>query len=180
MNQFKHSVQSFFKRTEKYIMNHQKYIFATAINLTALFIISIALQFSGIFEIQRFIDFNLCVWTVITFDIIALSCYRQKTRGDTLLKNLIKDAFISLLLIQLISTTIFKEEFLLSNPIFLALTIILGIIIISTNRHTINEIEKESDQEQLEKQKRKKEFAEKYQWINRLRGLRWIMRWMYV
>ena len=160
MNPFKHSAQTFFRRIGKYIINHRKYIFATAINLTALFIISMALQSSGVFEIIRFIDIRLFAWAVIVVDIIALRLHQIRTKNATF-KHIFEYGFFILLTLQLIKGYLTIELIGVLDTSIVVLTIMLGALIVYDNRNIINEIEKECEQEKIEERRRKNEFAQK-------------------
>ena len=181
MNPFKHLTQILpksGKAIEKYLIHHKKYIISIAINLTALFIISIALQFSGIFEVQRFINLELFAWTLIALDAVALGLYKRETKG-IIAKDFFKNGFLILLLI-LVSERYFNIRLLNILDIYqFILVIIFAVIIFYDNQQSINDTEIENKQEQLEEQRRKKKFTDEYPKISKIWGLQWIVRWMY-
>jgi len=168
----------FLRNAEKYIFSHKKYIIAVAMNLTILFIISLVIQTSGIFEVNRFIDIGLFAVTVIALDIVAINCYRQKTKEEPILKNIIRDGFILLLLLQLISIFL-KKEIPLSSQTLLVLTIIFGIMMFCANRNVLNKIEEGNRQELIEEQNRKKHFAQKFPKTSKIPFIRSMVRYMY-
>ena len=178
MNPFKHSAQNFFKRIEKDLINHRKYIFATAINLTALFIISVVLQALGILDIQRFVSLKLFAWSAIALDITALRVHQYTTKTTTS-RKFFKYGFLALIIIQLIKNDIALGLFELVNVNLFALTFLFGIIVLYDNKHIIKEYEIEEQQDVLDEKKRRAMFAKKYPKINKIPILRSIVKWMY-
>ncbi len=138
MNPFKHSGHSLFKSIEKYFIHHKKYVFSTAINLTILFIISLALQYTGLFEVQRFIDLSLFAWTAIALDVIALRLYQHTSKSATL-GALFRYIFVMLLIIQSIKGIYSIEIIDALNNIPLFLAIAFGALILYDERQQFSE-----------------------------------------
>lgn len=163
-------LKAIIKTAEKQVLSHKKYLFATAINLTILFVISLMVQVSGLFEIHRFINLQLFAWTVIVLDTIALKVHK-KTKSA--LNSFFKYGFLILIIVQVINVYV-----PISINLF-ALTIFFGIVTLFDNRRIIKEYEREEHQDILDEDKRKKEFADKFPGINKIPIVRTIIKWMY-
>lgn len=168
----------FLRSAEKYIFSHKKYITAVAMNLTILFIVSLVIQTLGLIEVHRFIRIELFAVTVIALDIAAINCYLQKTKEEPIIKNIIRDGFILLLLVQLIAIFL-KKQMPFSSQTLLILTIIFGIMMFCANRNILSKIEEENRQELVEEQKRKKHFAQKFPKTSRIPYIGSIARHIY-
>ncbi len=62
------------------------------------------------------------------------------------------------------------------TPLMIA-TVALGMVTFYLNRGVLEDMEEEAQQEEIEEKRREMEFGEKYPRINRLWGVRWIVRW---
>lgn len=92
---------------------------------------------------------------------------------------LISYSFLGLLLILALQSI--APEPLLEwgrTPLTVAV-VALGAVTFYMNRYKLDEIGEEARQEEMEEKKREGEFARKYPEINRVWGVRWVVRWMY-
>ena len=176
MNQFKHSTQTLSKYIEKYLIRYRKYLFSVSINLTILFIISIALQVLDLFSVHKFIDLKLSAWIITVLDIIALRLH-QKTAKNTIVKDFFKYGFLILLVTQLFKGHLIIESLNTLNTYLMVLTIVFGAITFCDNPPVI--AKKENEQKLKEEEIYKKEFALKYPNINKIPILRDIIKWQH-
>jgi len=178
MKRFKYLTHIVFNDIEKYLNHNKKYLFSTAINLTILFIISIALQTTGIFNIQRFINLQLFTWIVIAFNITALRLHHKATKSS-ISEDIFKYGFLLLILFQVIKICFNIELLNIPNTDILLLTIILGIITFHDKRQIINDIEKETKDEYSEEKNREQNFAKNHPKMNKIPALNHILKWMH-
>ena len=160
----------FLRSAEKYIFKHKKYITAIAMNMTILFFISLILQFTGIFEVQRFIDLKLFAVAVVAITIVSLS------------SNL-KDIFKSLLLLSLFiltANTVFNITILnIPDYILLCSIFILGFLALHEEKEIMNELENEKTTEQKKERERQNNFSERHPKMNKIPILNYLLRWMH-
>ena len=144
------SKKTFFKKTEEYIFNHKKYVFGTAINLTILFLISLILQITGTFEIQRFIDIELFMWVTIVFDTIVIRLYHYATKSN-IAKSFFEYGFVTLLILQSIKGMFDIKILDIFNNNLLFLAIIFGTVILYDTLNTTDKTKKMTKEESTSK-----------------------------
>jgi len=94
-------------------------------------------------------------------------------------KQVVSHAFLGMLLIVTLESVIPQLSLGWARTPVMITTVALGTVTFYLNRDKLYEIENEAVQEELEENKRKIEFAEKYPRIYRLWGVRWIGKWVY-
>jgi len=94
-------------------------------------------------------------------------------------KQVVSYVFLAMLMMVALQS-IFPQPSLewARTPLMIA-AVALGAITFYLNRDKLDEIEDEARQEELDENRRAMEFAGKYPRINRVWGVRWIVRWMY-
>lgn len=94
-------------------------------------------------------------------------------------KEVVSHFFLGMLLIVALQS-IFPQPSLewARTPVMIA-AVVLGVVTFYLNRDKLGEIEDEARQEEVEEKRREVEFGAKYPRINRVWGVRWVVRWMY-
>jgi len=111
-----------------------------------------------------------------------LNPYLHKISGYMLKqdpKEVVSYVFLGMLLIVALQSIFPQPSFEWARTPMMIAAVVLGVITFHLNRGKLGEIEDEARQEKLEENLRMMEFAGKYPRINRVWGVRWIVRWMY-
>ena len=108
----------------------------------------------------------------------------KKLRLDHQIPVSLLNKSISILFLVCLSFFILLSVFLnvlstIQTQILLIIIIVLGIIIFLFNKDKLEDIEKESEQEKAQEKKREMGFNKKYPLINKISGIRLVVRWMY-
>lgn len=112
----------------------------------------------------------------------VLYTYLHKMSGYMLKqdpKEVVSHAFLGMLLIVALQSVIPQPPLEWARTPVMIAAVVLGAITFYLNRGKLDEIEDEARQEEIEEKRREMEFAGKYPRINRVWGVRWIVRWMY-
>ncbi|MDD3084099.1 MAG: hypothetical protein PHP82_03690, partial [Candidatus ainarchaeum sp.] len=148
----------------------------------------IILSVISLFEIEFFSSFNqffspiALILIIISITIIIL---KQEKYSFFKEKDLIKYAFLFLLILVTISSLNFEQITFLTEPLkviqfqLTIFTIILGAITFYQNKQVIEEIETEQTLEEKEEEKRAKEFEEKYPKLAGIPLIGKITKWGY-
>jgi len=121
---------------------------------------------------------HVCVSKVLA----VIHPYLHKMSGYMLKqdpKQVVSHAFLGMLLIVALQS-IFPQPSLgwARTPVIIA-AVVLGVVTFYLNRDKLGEIEEEARKEEIEEKRREMEFGEKYPLVNRVWGVRWVVRWTY-
>ena len=164
-----------------------KSLYLLFLNLAILCLLLIIWGYFQILDVSLIISFNWLFGIVVFSLLIAfiskynLDLYdnRESQTIDTIFQ--VSPYFFLAILIVLALNQFLKLDFLLDRNIHLViLGIAFGFLAFYKNRDRIEqEIEDEKNQEELAEKRRADQFAFKFPRINRIWGLRWIVKWMY-
>jgi len=94
-------------------------------------------------------------------------------------KQVVFYAFLTMLLIVALQAVIPQPLLEWARTPMMIAAVTLGVITFYLNKDKLGEIEDEAKQEEIEENRRKLEFGEKYPRINQVWGVRWGVRWIY-
>ncbi len=112
----------------------------------------------------------------------VLYTYLHKMSGYMLKqdpKQVVSYAFLGMLLIVALQSIFPQPSLEWARTYLMIVAVALGAITFYLNRDKLDEIEDDTRQEEIEGNRREMEFAGKYPRINRVWGVRWIVKWMY-
>lgn len=112
----------------------------------------------------------------------VLYIYLHKMSGYMLKqdpKQVFSHVFLGMLLIIALQSVIPQPPLEWARTPVMIAAVALGVVTFYLNRDKLGEIEEEARQEEIEEKRREMEFGGKYPRINRVWGMRWVVRWMY-
>src|SRR3989344_1564067 len=179
-----------FKIKDFYHLHKSKILYACYLLFLNLAILCFLLMILGYFQaldVSLIINFNW-LFAIVVFSLLIafiskynLNLYdnRESSLMDTIFQ--VSPYFFLAILIVLALNQFLKLDFLLDRNIHLViLGIAFGFLAFYKNRDRIEqEIEDEKTKEEQEEERRKQEFSYKFPRINRIWGLRGIVKWMY-
>src|SRR3989344_8313792 len=164
-----------------------KSLYLLFLNLAILCFLLMVLGYFQALDVSLIISFNW-LFGIVVFSLLItviskynLDLYGNKESSiiDTIFQ--VSPYFFLAILIVLALNQFLKLDFLLDRNIHLViLGIAFGFLAFYKNRDRIEqEIEDEKANEEKEEERRKEEFAYMFPRINKIWGLRWIVKWMY-
>src|SRR5450759_1637850 len=153
-------------------------------NLLAIYIIMLVFSFISPGYVEFYIDLNLFIYLLIVLGAASLLFYVQKLENSYITKfdeakKRIPHAFLVLVLIEALQSIAPQPELEGVKTPLMVVAVALGAISFYLNQDMLGEIKEEEGQEGIDENKRKREFAGRYPKINRVWGIRWVVRWMY-
>ena len=94
-------------------------------------------------------------------------------------KQVVSHVFLGMLLIVALQSVIPQPPLEWARTPVMIAAVALGVVTFYLNRDKLGEIEEEARQEEIEEKRRELEFGEKYPRVNRVWGVRGVVRWMY-
>src|SRR3989344_3522078 len=177
-----------FDKIDGFIVNNRETLSLLARNLTIVFVFSLALQIFGLVSVNQYLNLNWLAFGVFSIDTIALIYYfrtlhkldiQMFEQRHKILNEFFKYGFLVLLGFVTL-TQFFKFEWAKEyNIILTIITVFFGVITFYQNKEVIEEIEEETNKEQLEEEKRKGDFSNKFPTINKIPVFRSLVKWMY-
>ncbi|VVB94823.1 Dolichyl-phosphate-mannose-protein mannosyltransferase [uncultured archaeon] len=152
-------------------------------NLLGVYIVLFIFDYVSPGYVEFYIDLDWLLYPLVVTGAASLIFYAQKLKSSNNvrfeeIKRLISYVFLVMLLITTAQS--FAPELMIDWMTLLMLTAIaLGVVTFYLNKDKLDAIEEEARQEELGEKKREMEFPDKFPQINRLWGVRWIVRWMY-
>ncbi|KAF5423986.1 MAG: 4-amino-4-deoxy-L-arabinose transferase [Candidatus Methanocomedens sp.] len=121
---------------------------------------------------------HVCVSKVLA----VIHPYLHKMSGYMLKqdpKQVVSHAFLGMLLIVVLQSVIPQPPLEWAKTPVMIAAVVLGVVTFYLNRDKLGEIEEEARQEEIEEKRREMEFAGKYPRINRVWGVKRVVKWMY-